>query len=255
MKRYTFLSGAALKYIAVIAMLIDHVSKTVIFTLIENAAPFIAPESYGALTLFNKSILQGIGTVAFPLFCFLLSEGFYYTKNRAKYAGMLFLFALISELPFDMVFFGGYTMSAGTFPFYFGAQNVFFTLFLGLCAMCCADAAKRGGAKNIAVGIFGTAAAAAAAFAISCDYTWYGVLLIAAFYIMRGNRIFAIVLFLALFVLYRQTFPSVWTLIACAVIFFYNGKRGNIKNKYFFYIFYPLHLSLIFIAMFLIRYF
>lgn len=65
-----------------------------------------------------------IGRLAFPLYCFLLTEGAVYTRNWLAYAGRLFLFALLAEVPFDL--------AVARTPLYFGAQNVFWTLGIGL---------------------------------------------------------------------------------------------------------------------------
>ena len=70
--------------------------------------------------------MRMIGRVAFPIFCFLLIQGFLHTHDVKKYAARLFAFALISELPFDLAFKGKID---------FSYQNVFFTLFIGLMTM------------------------------------------------------------------------------------------------------------------------
>ena len=97
------MTSTALKLIAVITMLIDHVGLA------------IFPQYAG---------MRIIGRLAFPLYCFLLTEGAVYTKNWLAYAGRLFLFALLAEVPFDLVL-------ART-PVYSGYQNVFWTLAAGL---------------------------------------------------------------------------------------------------------------------------
>ncbi len=97
------MSSTVLKLIAVITMLIDHIGLAVF-------------PQYGAL--------RYIGRLSFPLYCFLLTEGAVYTKNWLKYAGRLFLFAVVAEIPFDLV------LSRTLVSFYY--QNVFWTLGAGL---------------------------------------------------------------------------------------------------------------------------
>lgn len=72
-------------------------------------------------------VLRKVGRLAFPIYCFLLVEGFFHTKNVAKYFRNCFLFAVISELPFNMAVFGKVVYPKG--------QNVYFTLCIGLCAL------------------------------------------------------------------------------------------------------------------------
>ena len=104
------ISGYWLKVIAVVSMLIDHTSAVILEQIpgLENPA----------------FLMRIIGRAAFPIYCFLLVEGFYHTRSRAKYAGRLFLFALISEVPFDLAF--------SRRMWDFSSNNVFFTLLFGL---------------------------------------------------------------------------------------------------------------------------
>ena len=104
------ISGYWLKVIAVVSMLIDHTSAVILEQIpgLENPA----------------FLMRIIGRAAFPIYCFLLVEGFYHTRSRAKYAGRLFLFALISEVPFDLAF--------SRRMWDFSSSNVFFTLLFGL---------------------------------------------------------------------------------------------------------------------------
>ena len=100
------LSSFALKCIALITMIIDHV---------------------GAILYPEARVLRIIGRIAFPIYAFLVAEGFYHTKNVKKYMLRLLLFALVSEIPFDLALTGQILE--------FGHQNVFFTLFAGLLLM------------------------------------------------------------------------------------------------------------------------
>ena len=135
------LTGNKIKIIACITMLIDHFSKIFLESIMNDKlfplylAGGMSTEQFYGIDAFQKNILNGIGTIAFPLFCLLLSEGFFYTKNRKRYIGGMLAFALISEVPFDIGFFSRYSIAEGTFPFYLQYQNVFFTLFLGLLTL------------------------------------------------------------------------------------------------------------------------
>lgn len=96
-------------------------------------------ERFREIDYFIRFDLQSIGTIAFPLFCFLLAEGFQHTRSKKRYIGLMLAFALISEVPFDIGFFSAYSRMEDTFPFYLKYQNVFFTLFLGLLTLVCLE--------------------------------------------------------------------------------------------------------------------
>lgn len=128
------LTSFAIKVIAIVTMFIDHCGAVFVerrLSIIKETVPnYEGDPTYVALNI-TDGIMRSIGRIAFPLFIFLLIQGFMHTRNRLKYAIRLGLFALISEVPFDMAFRNTYfTMSY---------QNVFFTLFLGFLFMCVAD--------------------------------------------------------------------------------------------------------------------
>ncbi len=108
------LSGSDLKIIAVIAMFLDHLAATVLVRCLVTGVFWDQAAWYEVY-----QVMRNIGRVAFPIYCFLLVEGFIHTSDRRKYALRLFLFALISEIPFDLAF------NAQVLEF--GYQNVFFT--------------------------------------------------------------------------------------------------------------------------------
>ena len=91
MKRLKVLSGAQLKYIAFLSMLIDHTNKALIY-----------PNLNGGRLNTVSDIFDIIGRIAFPIFAFLLVEGFFKTRSRAKYLVTLLVFGVISEVPFDL---------------------------------------------------------------------------------------------------------------------------------------------------------
>ena len=136
------ISGSTIKIIAVAAMLIDHIAAAVLMRqIVANGYMDVAASGNmadmmqwlmdnGALFYIYEA-MRMIGRLGFPIFCFLLVEGFQRTRNVKKYALRLAAFALISEIPFDLAFKGEI--------FYMGYQNVYFTLLFGLLALCCID--------------------------------------------------------------------------------------------------------------------
>ena len=129
------LTGSHLKWIAIITMLIDHIGAALLelgllpkianAVLGGNSFDYVMAD-YHFWYRFDD-VLRAIGRLAFPLFCFLLVEGFLHTKNVKKYALRLGAFALISEIPFDLTFNGTFLEAS--------YQNVFFTLFLGILVL------------------------------------------------------------------------------------------------------------------------
>ena len=162
-------------------------------------------------------------------------------------------FALISEVPFDIGFFSAYSRMEDTFPFYLKYQNVFFTLFLGLLTLVClerfscksdlpVDRIKSAVLQVLSVVLF-----SGIAEGIHCDYGMQGILFISAFYICRNHRIYQVLLFLLAYMGTTGNQPPLCTLLACLLILLYNGKRGKLKLKYFFYVFYPAHILVLYL--------
>ena len=211
------MSGTALKWIAVISMLIDHTAEV----LMNHNAALTEPIWAQIYVL-----MRGIGRIAFPIYAFLLVEGFLHTRDVKKYLTRMFLFAVVSEIPFDLAVFHT--------PFYWGYQNVFFSLFLGLLAL----AGIRWG-----TGLWKQALAlimcVGAAQLINCDYGAFGVFFIVLLYMTRYDKKTQTVL---------GALSLVWELpgiLAFIPIRLYNGTRGRCGNKYFFYAFYPAHLLIL----------
>lgn len=209
------IDAAVLKWIAIISMLIDHFAIAIYWHLDIHVYEIYKLQRY-------------IGRIAFPIYCFLLVEGFFYTKNVKKYITRCFVFAFISEIPFDMAIYGT--------VFSQESQNVYFTLALGLCTLYVLEQFKGYEIKNvlgqaISVGLF-----AYLAQILEVDYHWKGIIFIVMFYYCRNmeKRIRNIIGIC--FFAYEITAP-----LAFIPIHLYNGKRGK-QNKYLFYILYPLHL-------------
>lgn len=235
----------ALKLIATLTMLIDH-----------TGAAF-AP-------LLDTTALRVIGRIAFPLYAFMIAEGCRHTKNIKKYLLRLFIFALVSEIPFDLFYSVLDRPFSDQFMYFnFAHQNVFFTLFLGALAIYLYELIKP---KDLilaflpfAVIIF-TVFILEADYDITLDYGAIGICMIFAAYLCKNKVAQAAVIFAGVFLLYAYAFDfssfGMWlTLfggIACVFVLLYNGKRGA-KLKWSFYLFYPLHLLAIFFVFLYVR--
>ncbi|MGN0377160.1 MAG: TraX family protein [Suilimivivens sp.] len=222
------LSGSTLKIIAMISMLIDHIAYVLV------APVFYENGIEGTLYTVYK-IMRGIGRLAFPIYCFLLVEGFQRTHDRKKYALRLFLFSLISEVPFDLAFYHT--------SFDVKHSNVLFTLLLSFLVVSLMEESKKH-LKNLwltmGTWIVIVIAAAAVAELIQCDYGAKGIAAVVLLYLFRKNKTEQLLAGCVAFSWEIEALP------AFLPIAFYNGKRG-IKLKYVFYIFYPAHLLLLFL--------
>ncbi len=250
MRKTIGISGSTLKIIAVISMLIDHTGAVLLGQFLAHNSQGLTFKVDFSIAYIQEMLQAGvtgqvyvaylimrnvIGRLAFPIYCFLLVEGFEKTHNRVRYAERLFLFALLSELPFDLAFYGKISDHTG--------QNVFFTLFLGFLMMWGMEKTEElaGGlwVKWAGMGAcFLTAAFVAEK--ICCDYGANGIIAIALLFLFRKNRAGQIIAGCAAF-LYEITAPLAFIFVAM-----YNGQRG-MKLKYIFYAFYPIHLALLYI--------
>ncbi|MCR5294417.1 MAG: conjugal transfer protein TraX [Lachnospiraceae bacterium] len=237
-EKFQKLDGAALKIIAVASMLIDHLAAGILLPV--YIMPY-APISQGTsvYTLYQiYNVMRGIGRAAFPIYCFLLVEGFLHTRNRSKYLQRLLIFALISELPFDLCF--QKTM------WDLNHQNVFFTLALGLMMLMlweyCEDKPYKGLLRFLTFVL-----TAFTAFALCTDYDVFGILLILVLYLLRKWRV-PQVFFGLLAICYEL--PEV--ILGFIPILLYNGKRGR-QLKMAFYALYPIHLLLFYLLSVLLQ--
>lgn len=194
----------------------------------------------------NILVLRIVGRISFPIFAFLIVEGYFHSRNLRKYFIRLGFLAIISEIPFDLTFFDQY--------FFFGHQNIFFTLFNSLIAITIYDRVKN---REKYIGIIYLILLSLINTIILADYVFFGVLIIFGFYQFRQNKVALIIWVLfsnTLFVLssvFSTGILSVMSviqfcdLLAFIFIFTYNGKKG-LSLKYVFYLFYPMHLLLLY---------
>lgn len=244
------LSGNIIKLIATACMLLDHTGKTVCVSIIRyilyplSRSGKLSESTALLLSNINRDIVYSIGATAFPLFCYMVVEGYQYTHNKSKYLLRIILFAIISELPFDLAFFSHYSLMEKTFPFDWDYQNVFFTYSLGLILLMLIDqistTLKGVDAfclKCVVIGII----CFLADQVIYCDYGGYGVFLMVLLYVLRHNRLYQVIgMFILPLLVYNQ--HPISYVIAIMIIVLYNGKRGKRKLKWFFYVFYPIHI-------------
>lgn len=230
------LSGFWLKVIACLAMLIDHIGGIVVYWKIdfENITSDIGLYQIYAVT-------RMIGRIAFPIFAFLIVEGFIHTKNFKKYLLRMFIFALIAIIPYNLAF--GRRVFNPEFWTNFIFGNVLWTFLLGLILMYLLKIIEEKKYKKIVeygLYIVLTAVFMIVAYFIKCDRRQWGILVIALFYIFRDSR-------------WKQALTSIVSFrdqaivshLALIPILLYNGDRGR-NMRYFFYIFYPLHLIVLY---------
>ena len=208
------MTGFQLKLLAMLAMTADHI---------------------GAVFFPEIPLLRWIGRLAMPVLSFFIGEGLRHTRSPRRYLLRLTWFALLSELPFDLAFYGGIE---------WGHQNVYFTLALGLLALW---AIQSRGMEGWLLAL----TAALAAELLGCDYGMYGVLLILLldrFHSARSEQLAgAALLNLAFFGLQTQTL----SLIALPLLWLYNGKRGR-DDRRLSYLYYPAHLCVLGILRFVL---
>lgn len=217
------MSNFILKIIAVITMFIDHLGYTI----------------YGKFSYFNY-----IGRLAFPIFAFGISEGYIHTKSKKDYLMRLFIFAIISQVPFILfrsMFTNGF------------ALNIFFTLLIGLIAIIGYEQCK-----NKYIGILLVACLGLTADAFKMDYGYFGVFMIFIFHIFKEKKLLMNLSFIGLCLLkyfplyirnnfyYAYILLFVFTILTLIFINLYNGKKGK-EMKYFLYGFYPAHLIILYV--------
>lgn len=206
-----------------------------IFMFIDHFALYILskiPACMNTVFRFNGTgysiyrMCRDAGRIAFPIFCFLLVEGFIHTRNRLKYARNLLMFAIISEFPWNYAHSGTLT---------YAKQNVYFTLLFGFLAFWAIEYFHE---KQL-LQMLCVLALLAVSANFRADYGWKGFVFLL---IMYGFRYYKPT---------QAVVGSCWlhyewkACFAFLYINMYNGKRGFIKGKYMkyaFYVFYPVHI-------------
>lgn len=229
-------SGCALKWIGIITMFIDHVAAALICRILiawQYSEELGSAETYRVLFQL-QDFMRKIGRLAFPIFCFFLVEGFLRTRNIRKYMLRMLIFVFVSEIPFDLAFSGQFI--------YIKYQSVMLTLLIGLVTMWGCDKVAKRFHEDIYMILIGyilcVFLGALLAQGLKTDYGANGILSIMALYFCRQDK------WLQLFAGAITFLWEPYALLAFPLLIFYNQTPGK-RMKYFFYLFYPLHLLLI----------
>lgn len=213
------LSGSSLKVIAIVSMTIDHLG----LYMLGGDDPASASVTY--------HLMRMVGRLAFPIFTFLLVEGYVHTRDIRRYMMNLLVAAIISDIPWMLL--GGYD-----------SHNVMFTLLLGLMAVSFIDRFWRNRLLTLtAIGLMGVLAEL-----LQTDYSWRGIFLICILFMFRDKPLLAFMFGLPFLMVYGLA----GTAAGLMMPLLYSGQRGfatDWVSKYFFYAFYPLHLMIIWLLL------
>ncbi len=234
------MTSFALKWIAILSMLIDHLGAS-------GLVPYSSPFYW---------VTRIIGRLAFPLFAFMVAEGFFYTKDFRKYLLRMVLFALISEVPFDLMVTHSFVD--------WRHQSVFVTFAIALLGLKLFDAfATRNQPLLSLVALLGTGLLAQA---FHTDYGAFGVLLVFIFYRYRGEKRKLVLWFSLCVLLYYglqvvSAIPNRFGMISNAIggfelfslvpILLYNRLKGYASRffQFAFYAFYPAHMLVLYLIV------
>lgn len=228
------ISSCGLHVLAMVLMLSDHV---------------------WAAVFPNVRILTCIGRLAFPIFAFMIVEGYFHTRNFRKYLLRMLCFALISEIPFNLLYSG--------LPFYLFHQNVLWTFLIALLGIRVMELVRQKGKLPLTIGVcfLTVIVCALSATVLMTDFYGFGVLMVFTFYFFRGRKWWC---FLGQLVflwiinvdimggmyypveLFGKTYEVVeqgLAMLALIPIWLYRGRKGYSSKgfQYFCYSFYPLH--------------
>jgi hypothetical protein len=238
-----FLTGNMIKIIAAVLMVVDHT---------------------GVILMQEGGILRILGRISMPLFAYMIAEGAKYTKNKLKYLGMIAGLATACQLIFYFAMHELYMCILVTF-------SLSITLIYALDFVKWAYLSGKGNVFIQAISIILLFVLVGATYYLTTifqiDYGFFGIMMpvFASITDMRGYEIpeksrwiesnFVRVLLMAIPMLLRMAYsePIMWySFLALPILLLYSEKRGRWKMKYFFYIFYPVHLGLIYIIFILV---
>ena len=234
------LTSEKLKILAMGTMLLDHAAAAIIFgSGLNEMSPLV--ENIGIA-------MRLIGRMAFPLYAFLLVQGFMWTRDWSRYVVRVALFALISEIPFNLVLTGDL--------WYSRAQNTMMTMLIGLICMRMLNTLEKKFCKSTVsekflgsvLAIWSVAVSMVAAELMHTDYGAMGILLVVVLFVFRYRPAELVAAgCLAAVLIYGFGFEVLFAWIAFFFISRYNGERGR-KLGLMPYVFYPVHLLAVWLA-------
>lgn len=228
LKKFQFFSGAQLKYLAFISMLIDHVNNAIVTPMLDG----------GGFLLYLSNIFSILGRIAFPIFIFFIVEGFFKTSNRKKYLITLLIFGVISEVPFDM-----FTSKTFFDPHW---NNMMFTLALCLITIWIIDSIKNKLDNKVlwyVISIIIVILFGFLAMQLSLDYDYHAIVVAYLFYIFYDKPILGAGLG------YLSIIKELYSFLGFSMTLTYNGERGR-QYKWLNYFFYPVHILILGILRF-----
>lgn len=228
LKKFQFFSGAQLKYLAFISMLIDHVNNAIVTPMLDG----------GGFLLYLSNIFSILGRIAFPIFIFFIVEGFFKTSNRKKYLITLLIFGVISEVPFDM-----FTSKTFFDPHW---NNMMFTLALCLITIWIIDSIKNKLDNKVlwyVISIIIVILFGFLAMQLSLDYDYHAIVVAYLFYIFYDKPILGAGLGSL------SIIKELYSFLGFGMTLTYNGERGR-QYKWLNYFFYPVHILILGILRF-----
>ncbi|MBO5179863.1 MAG: conjugal transfer protein TraX [Clostridia bacterium] len=209
------MSSFALKIFAIIFMFIDHI---------------------GYVFFPAQNLFRIIGRLAFPIFSFQIGIGFKHTKNKEKHILLLLLFAIFSQIPFFLMC----NLHAISYTL-----NILFTFIFALIIIYCNDNIKSYFIRIPLIVIL-----ILLTFYIKVDYGILGILLTVFLYYFSHNKYVTFIIltsFVILHYIINNSILQLYSLFSIIFIWLFNGQKG-MDVKWLFYIFYPLHMLLIFVV-------
>ena len=252
------MSALTLKIIALISMFIDHAYD------IGLIGQQLIMDTF-SLDVISSSpineVISLLGRIAFPIFAFMVAEGARHTRNIKKYILRLFIFALISEIPFDALHWPVAFSKLPRFIGFFRNTNVLYTFALAVSGIALCNLCRSRG-KGRALQIASLAVPALLSVVLSTDYTIFGVALVYAAYLPGENRRVKFAAMAGVLAVLYLGYASYWftsltmnnvyefgmACVSLLLLWFYNGRRGGWSgalSKWLFYIAYPAHLALL----------
>lgn len=230
--RFRGLSAGTLRMLAMVTMLLDHVGAVIIGKSFPGTLLISGASGYQAL--------RAIGRMSCPIYAFLLTEGFLHTKDLKRYLARMACLALVSEIPFDLAFFG--------VPLEFSCQNNVFTLFFSLLMLAVLRKSEKRRFLYLPILCLGCAAT----YLLRTDYAVALPLLVGSFYLLRKDRLAGFLSGTAIVTLVNVSFGSLSGLVSGVISLFlvwflYNGRKGR-NPRAFSYTFYPLHLFILWLV-------